>query len=225
MQQQTIRLSDIIKDNQFQVRHAIDEFHVGTLKQILLAGQDFKDKMKLLPDGRIISGFHRFEAYKKVYDPQDTIQVEICDLNEEDAYLLAIRENANHGKPLQTWDKKNIRRSLQSMGYGDGDISTMLGISLDRFAEWDRSQVIVRKPNLPSEKKDVKSNVKLPQEVTEKQYESHVKNHAGRTAFHARRILVRLEDGTIEDDSQTYDVLYDLMLALDKHLSHYQEAK
>lgn len=214
MKSKQVELQHVIADTSLQVRKEINGWFVSKLVQVLKSGNKFHDDIMVLPDMRIISGFTRYEAYKKVLEPTDKITIRIYPAkNDRDAYCKAVEENINHGQPLQEFEKKAIRRNLQNQGWQDEKISKFLGISLDRFNHWDAKQVIVsigEGKKAKQEKRDVKPGVYLPGKITEEQYKSHVDHHAISVVFHARQIIGRLKDGTVDLDEQTMAVLSDL---------------
>lgn len=221
MKQEQVQLDQILLDSTFQVRKDINSWVVSRLVQVLKSGNDFQDRIVILPDGRTLAGFHRVCAYRKVLAPQASIDVLIYEAeSDEDAYQFAVKSNVAHGEPLQEFDKKSIRRRLHEMEWKDEDVSKFLGVSLERFQEWDAEQVYVL-DGKQKQRRDVKRGTKMPQrELTEQQYEEHVEHHAISTIFHARKVIGRIKDDTIEKDNQTWEILRELKSLLNEVLEN-----
>lgn len=214
MQTKQVPLENLIADTSLQVRKQINSWVVSRLVQVLKSGNEFEDPLVILPDNRILAGFHRHQAYMKVKDPQEKVKVQIYKAkDDQDAYLFAVRSNLTHGEPLQEFEKKSIRRNLQGSGWTDEQISQFIGVSMDRLYKWDAERVIVQSGG-KSEQMDTKPGTRLPKELSQKQYAEHVNHHAVGTVFHARKIIGRIKDGTIEDDERTMEVLGDLYVCL-----------
>ncbi len=218
MKQKQIRLDEIVADTSLQVRKEINYWYVSRCVQVLKSGKDFKDSIVVLPDMRIVSGFTRYEAYKRVLDPSDKIKVRVYEAeSEEDAFQFAVKENIAHGQPLKEFEKKSIRRRLQHQGWTDDQISQFIGVSLERLYKWDAERVVVRSGD-KQQQEDTKPGTRLPQQVSQEQYKQHVNHHAVSTVFHARKVLERIKDGTIERDEKTVSVLEELRQALEEEL-------
>ena len=220
MEKKQVRLDEIIVDTSLQVRKEVNSFYVSKYVQVLKSGNDFRDSIVVLPDMRLVSGFTRYEAYKRVLDPSHFITVRVYPAeNDEDAFLFAAKENLTHGQPLAEFEKKSIRRRLQDQGWDDERISQFLGVSLERLHKWDATRVQVKVGNKGDEEpRDTKPTTKLPETVSEEQYENHIQHHATSTIFHARQILQRLWDGTVEQDEKTFGTLEELRKAIENEL-------
>jgi DNA-binding transcriptional regulator YiaG len=199
-----IRLGDLVADTKYQVRKTINTWIVSNLVQVLKAGLKFADDIVVDEDLHIVSGFHRYEAYKRVLDPNEKVSVDVQQFqNEQEAYLFAVKDNTTHGVPLEQFEKKEIRIQLRdNFGMDEKDISKILGISLDRFQKWDAECVIVA-----GKKKPLKSgNTHLVgKKMTTDEYENHRDHHTTSTAFHIGKIIERISDGTMEDDEEMAD--------------------
>lgn len=214
MKTKHVTLENLVADTSLQVRKEINGWVVSRLVQVLKSGNEFEDPIAILPDNRILAGFHRFQAYKRVKDPQEKIKVQVYQAkDEQDAYLFAVKSNLTHGQPLEEFEKKAIRRKLQGSGWTDEQISLFIGVSLDRLYKWDAERVVVQSGS-KTEQMDTKPGTRLPKKLSKEQYAEHINHHAVSTVFHARKIIGRIKDGTIEDDERTTEVLGELYACL-----------
>jgi DNA-binding transcriptional regulator YiaG len=213
-----IRLGDLVADTKYQVRKKINEWIVSSLVQVLKAGLSFADDIVVDQDLHIVSGFHRYEAYKKVLSPDEKISVNVKEFkNEQEAYLFAVQDNTTHGVPLEQFEKKEIRLQLRDeFGISEEEISKILGVSLEKFQKWDADTVIVA-----GDLKPLKSgNSHLAgTKMTAEQYEHHRNHHTTSTAFHINKIIERIQDETIEEDVDAY------LLALVNVVTDYLDAR
>ncbi len=219
--QKKVQLNQIEQDENLQVRKRIDPWVVSRLVQVLKSGNEFVDRIVILPDGRIVAGFHRLEAYKKVFDPYKEVKVLIYYAEDEkDAYQYAVKSNIANGEPLRETEKLQIRENLHRSGWSDAQISQFLGVSLERFQQWDANQVIVSGDDGKEEVKHIKRGTKVTSgRMTKEQYNNHLAKHSVTTTFHALKIMDRIKDGTLEEDNQTLYTLFELYDSLGEVLN------
>ena len=118
METTTIKLDQILIDPQFQVRKDIDTFWISKLVQVLLTKGKFDEPIVVSQEYTLLSGFHRYKAYRRIFSSQDNIEVKIYHAEtDEDAYRFAVKANSSHGLALKECDKQIIRDKLQTFNW------------------------------------------------------------------------------------------------------------
>jgi hypothetical protein len=117
MTTRTLPLADLVEDLAVYPRHAVDESNVGRLARALAAGETLPPPVADAQSLRIVDGWHRVRAYRRVLGPTASIDVELRRFkNEEELILTAIALNASHGRQLDKSDQVRCVRLAQAHG-------------------------------------------------------------------------------------------------------------
>ena len=126
-------LAALIEDTAIYPRHSVDDVHVNTLAMALRAGTALPPVVVDLPTKRIVDGWHRVRAYRKVLGPQASIDVDLRSY-QSDAELLtdAVALNASHGRRLDRVDQVRVIHLLETAGMQQEQIAVVLHVPLAR---------------------------------------------------------------------------------------------
>jgi hypothetical protein len=120
----SVPLADLVEDTTLYPRHVVDSVNVTRLVQALEAGATLPPLIADKQSKRLIDGWHRIRAYRKVLGPNGVVDVELRDYPDEGSMLLdAIECNAIHGRQL---DKTDMTRCIH--------LSQEKGVTLVRVA-------------------------------------------------------------------------------------------
>ena len=123
-----VRLGDIIIDAAYQIRHKIDTSNIGKYASDMKRGDKFPPIVVERSTGKLVCGFTRMEAYKKVFSPDTDVCCIFKDfVSIKDRIFFAAKDNDKHGQPLGYWDKKNIVSRLVDVSVSLKDVSERLG--------------------------------------------------------------------------------------------------
>jgi len=155
-------------------------------------------------------------------DPETTVRVEVREFEDDAAILrFAAKDNAQHGRPLDTWDKKRIVARLLSMGDNAEDLAALLGVSVKRVEEWAGIQVVVvgkRGKSTLRTHEPVKHGLEhmAGKEIDAEAYRAHERHDYGTPVKNMAAMITRhITDGLINtDDEKTMANLRDLYTAL-----------
>lgn len=110
-------LAALVEDLSLYPRHAVDDTHVGNLVQALRAGATFPPIVADAASKRLVDGWHRVRAYRRVLGAEGVIDVDLRKYGSEAEVLLdAIRLNASHGRKFDRIDQ--VRSVLLADGVG-----------------------------------------------------------------------------------------------------------
>lgn len=124
----------LIEDMSLYPRHAVDEGHIARLAIALRAGAHFPPVVADSKSFRIVDGWHRIRAYKRVVGPEAVIDVDLrCYANEADLLLDAISRNARHGRKLDRQDEIRAIVLAEEKGVEEKRIAVALQVPPERI--------------------------------------------------------------------------------------------
>jgi len=122
-------LAQLVEDMAVYPRHAVDDTHVASLVLALNAGAILPPPVVEKKSGRIVDGWHRVRAFRRVLGATGVIDVdERVYAREEDLLLDAVGLNASHGRRLDRIDQVRIIGMLESVGLAEDAIATVLQV-------------------------------------------------------------------------------------------------
>ncbi|MFB5623019.1 MAG: hypothetical protein ACE5RH_03405 [Nitrosarchaeum sp.] len=128
-----MRFGDIILDNFYQVRSKVTTTSSRMMEyvQYMKNGDKFPPLVIDKSTNNVICGFTRYHAYDRAYkDPDMMIDVIIMDFkSDREKLTYATRDNATHGQPLTSFDRKNIISRLSDLDCTPSELSSILGMS------------------------------------------------------------------------------------------------
>ena len=111
-----IKVSDLVLDYNLYPRTETSKVHISQMAEALEAGVKFPPIIVDAKSLRVVDGFHRVEAYKRL--KRETIEAELREYpSEAELFAEAARLNASHGRPLSPYDRKRIVLRLKELGF------------------------------------------------------------------------------------------------------------
>ena len=223
-----IKLMDIVIDPSIMVRE-VNSFIVSNYAESMRAGADFPPVV-IDKQNRLVCGHTRYAAYKKVFGPDYSLTATVSkNTADVDLIMEAAGDNARHGHPLDTYEKKKVVLRLKEHNIEPERISKILGVTVDRVAEWAGMTVVVIGENQSRRVEPLKKGFEHMQGSTVKEvdYHKHETRDMGVTVvFHARKLTdILSRDGWVSTDSKTVESLTELQDALGVFLKKAKKAK
>ena len=101
-----IKVSELVEDFDFYPRMSVDSQHVTMLAEAIEAGAEMPAIIVDVASKRIVDGFHRARACRRVYGKEGEIAAVLKRYVNDAAMLLeAMKLNATHGRSLTSYDK------------------------------------------------------------------------------------------------------------------------
>jgi hypothetical protein len=126
-------LADLVEDMDLYPRHAVDPSNVQALAHALEAGATLPPIIADKKSKRIVDGWHRARAYKRIHGPTTSVEVEVVAYKDEAAIKYdAILRNSQHGRRLDAIDRTRCVVMLRSSGFTDGQIAGALNVPEER---------------------------------------------------------------------------------------------
>jgi len=113
----TMHLAELVEDMELYPRHNVDDGNVGSLAMAIKAGCQLPPIIADSKSKRIVDGWHRARAWKRVHGPKCTVEVELRKYSSEAEIIEdAVRCNAAHGRRLDSMDQTRSAIMLQKHG-------------------------------------------------------------------------------------------------------------
>lgn len=199
----TVPVGSLVEDFSIYPRNEVNAFYVGELVEALRAGVELPPPLVEKGTLRILDGWHRVRAYKRVYGPEAPIEVELFEPKKPlDALLVAIRLNVQHGKRLDTDDLVRCSVLLQEAGLDTAQIAAVLQVTPQRV------QVLVNRVAIEEGTRQVvvlKSSVShLSGETLRRQQVTVIRHlHGDRFAWQVRRLREAIEADLLPREDET----------------------
>ena len=98
-------VSGLVLDRELSPRERLGSNHVRQLAEALRAGATFPPIVVQRGTSRVVDGFHRVEAHRRVYGREALVEVvEKEYVDDGELFLDAVRLNAAHGSRLAPYD-------------------------------------------------------------------------------------------------------------------------
>lgn len=217
-----VKLSKVLADGYYAVRE-INTHVIAQYADAMKQGNIFPPIVLMKGTNQLICGYHRYTAYKMVFDPDYEIEVEYRKYSQEsDAYIDAARDNAQHGSPLTIFEKKGIITRAKKYGIDMNKLSSIFGISKEKLEKWTYESVMVPDANGNLEEKPLKGgNGHLAgKEMTRETYDDMKNSYSGwNVTFHVNQIIKHINNGTIDYyDKAQNEKLYELSKLLETYI-------
>lgn len=125
-------LAQLVEDTSLYPRHAVDEQYVNQLVQALHAGANLTSRKPIVIDARtsrIVDGWHRVRAYRKVLGATGVVDCLVLTFDSEAGVrLYAVSANADHGRKLDRIDQVRSVLILEEVGVDETRIALALNI-------------------------------------------------------------------------------------------------
>jgi hypothetical protein len=129
----TMPLAELIEDLSVYPRHAVDDSNVQSLALALEAGCELPPLIADQASKRIVDGWHRGRAHKRVYGPGATVRVELRTYPNEAALKEdAVALNSRHGRRLDVMDQTRAVLMLEKEGVPMDRIALILNVTAKR---------------------------------------------------------------------------------------------
>jgi hypothetical protein len=210
---QTVRLSDLVEDFDIYPRHSVDSSYVSDLSRAIQAGDELPLIRVDRKTKRIVDGFHRARAWRKVLGRGGEIEADVrAYASEQELLKEAIELNAKLGRKLDQQDRTRSALLLERHGVAVKEISVVLHTTEARVQELLNVRVVLVRPKQNPggggkahgpEKRPAKPVVypapgREPREISEEQYRVMESSSGHRTGQTVTQLTRELESGLVD---------------------------
>jgi hypothetical protein len=213
-----IKISKLELDYGIYPREHLNPYHVEELVEAMKAGKTLPpvrvDKATL----KVVDGWHRIEAYRKLNGDDFKIDAELVEYGGiADMFQDAIRLNASHGKSLTTVDASHCLAKAQEFHLEQGVIATLLNITTDRATEIVSNRLALSGEN-PVVLKGSTAHL-AGKMLTQEQEDYNRKAGGMHQSFYINQVIAMLESDSVDwDDSRVVSSLKKLEKLLESSL-------
>lgn len=238
MRTSKIKLEDLVFDENLIALRKINDQIISQYRQAYQTGANMPSIVIEKKTNRIVSGNHRVKAMLKVYEPDHEISVIVKEYASEKALLLdAVKENSEHGYPLDGISRKGLACALRNQGATAEEMSSAFAIPYTKIETWFEGTADVMNvmtigknihqqtmvENLPGHDSPygttampVKRHGPSGRTVTTPQYKEHMDKDLGLPLGQlAYQIVRHIKNGWVDRTPQNLTALVELKQALD----------
>ena len=129
-------LSALVLDFDLYPRGDVDGHHVSEIAAAVSAGCNMPPIVIEKSSKRIVDGFHRWKAYRRLYDDEySTNCIEKIYADDSELLLAAMRFNASHGRALTQHDKTHCILLAQKLNISSELVGEALNLTPKRIGK------------------------------------------------------------------------------------------
>jgi hypothetical protein len=137
-------LAKIVLDETLYPRHKISDSNVSQLVEAIKAGAILPPIILDEKTLKVIDGWHRVEAYRKVNGETAEVDVELHKYETKQAMFIdAVKRNAIQGYKLTTWDRVRSIIMLEELGASVEKIGKTLSLTKQKTESLLRDRVAI----------------------------------------------------------------------------------
>lgn len=217
-----IKASRLVLDGDLWPRQDMQAYDKTSIVEALQAGTELPPIIVDKKTKKVVDGFHRTEAYRKLYGPDAKIPcIMRAYANESDMYVDAMTLNNSHGKKLTEHDKVRCLIRAEELGIDTETTARALNMTVESLGKL-RTQRLGYFHTKPVVLKGTTSYL-AGTELTAEQVSAN-REAAGRPAtFYIQQVINLLEADALDMESEkVVKSLHRLHELLDKALSPVQ---
>ena len=213
-----VRLATLVFDFNIYPRHKIDEYHVREMCDSLLVGNMPPPIIVERATKRVIDGFHRTQAYRKVFGLDAKIPAIVKEWPDEASMMLeVVASNSTHGRALTPQDRVRCIALLEERGLQPEQMATALCMTPNkitemkatRIAQYNMEPVVLKRSAAHLAGRDLSSE----------EMEYNTKAGGLNQAFYVNQVIAMLEKDTMDwDNNNLVSVLRKLLELLEQNL-------
>lgn len=137
-----LTVSELILDYDLYPRHQIDSQHASHIAEAIRAGSKMPPVVIDKVSKKVVDGFHRVTAHKRLHGPNAEVEVLEKSYKHEGALFRdAIKYNANHGRMLTTYDRTRCILFAKNLNITMEQIANDLQMTIGAVGKLTKSRV------------------------------------------------------------------------------------
>lgn len=200
------KLSVLVLDFSIYPRKEVDSQHAALIQEAIEGGAVLPPIVIDKKTKRIVDGFHRYRAYKRISrnDPEFVVTcIEKSYRNEAELFLDAMRYNAEHGRALTKFDRTHCILVAMQLEIADKDIANVLHVQVDAVQKLvaDRSAYGTNgKQKLTPIKSTIKH--KAGMKLSKGQVECNAKLGGMQQTFYVNQVILLIENDLLDVENE-----------------------
>jgi hypothetical protein len=139
----TLTAEQLIEDFDLYPRADIDSGHVAQIMDAITAGAEIPPIIACSKSKRIVDGFHRCRAFRRLSGDFCEIQVILRDYKtEKDLFLDAMRFNSCHGRNMTSYDRTHAMMLAERLEIAPDAVASALNMTVDKVTAWKHDRAV-----------------------------------------------------------------------------------
>jgi hypothetical protein len=215
-----LRASSLVLDFSMYPRQRINEYNASAIADAMRAGATLPPVIVERGTLRVVDGFHRVTAYRRVHNGSGSIEVEERTYKDDGALFLdAARLNAEHGQRLTHIDYARCLDRGAELGLSVVQMAGVLHLTVERVGDLTRE----RHASAPDgEPVLIKRSIrhKAGEVLTSPQVEANSRLSGMHITHHARQLIILIEADLVDPSNEVLaKALRDLHESLGAYLA------
>lgn len=219
-----VHIDSLIEDFTLYPRTMVCPTHVNALIDALKVDVDLPPIVADKKSSRVIDGFHRLAAYRRL--KVDTVAVEWLNCkNEQELFAFAVEANAGHGRPYSPYDRARIRGRAEDLGFTLERVGQILKMPVESLTA-QKERVFAADPE--GKPTPLKNTIawKAGQRLTEREMKANEKLGGMNATFYVNQVIELLEARLIDPRNEGLQAsLLKLHELLGKHIARASKKK
>ncbi len=203
-----MKLADLVFDFELYPRAQVDSQHVGQIAEAIAAGAELPPIVIDKKTKRVVDGFHRGRAYRRLFGDNADIEVEEREYGTDaEMFIAAMVYNAGHGRNLTTFDRTHCIIRAERLKIEPAEIASALNLTVDRIGTLHTSRV----GHLKSRRGRGNGAVSVPlkrtiahmagRTLTKQQSATNQKLGGMNQAFYVNQLILLIENELLDTDN------------------------
>lgn len=139
----TMKVSELVEDFDLYPRADVDSGHVNHIVDAIGAGAELPPIIACAKSKRIVDGFHRCRAWRRIGGEDCDVQVILRDYkNEKELFLDAMRFNSSHGRNMTSYDRTHAMMLADRLEIEPAAVATALNMTVDKVTTWKHDRAV-----------------------------------------------------------------------------------
>ena len=178
-------------------RQKINDTNRNEIEEAMRAGVDMPPIIVDRKSKRIIDGFHRIEAAKRVFGETAEVKVEWRDYkNDAEMFEDSVRLNACHGQKLSQWDRNHCIEKAREFGIDEARMATILNVRIKRIEHIQETRIAEYHEQRIPLKRTIVNLAK--QKLTERQFKANEKAGGHAQLYYVNQVINLIENDALD---------------------------
>lgn len=198
-----VKVSALVEDFDLYPRVSVDSGHVAHIAEAIEAEMELPLIIVEVKTLRIVDGFHRARAYKRVFGKDHLIEVETREYaSESDLFLEAMRLNAAHGRNMTSYDRAHAISRAEKFEIDPALVASALNMRRDRIDEFQQQRFcrVKGKRNGVPTKLPIRHMV--GKVLTREQAEAIPSLGGNQQGFYVNQLIILIETDMLDTDNE-----------------------
>jgi hypothetical protein len=199
----TMKVSELVEDFDLYPRADVDSGHVSQIVEALAAGASLPPVVACSKTKRIVDGFHRSRATRRLFGNDSDISVLLKDYKDErELFLDAMRFNSCHGRNMTSYDRTHAMMLAERLEIEPSAVATALNMTVEKVTGWksERAVKITGTRRMQPLKMPIRHMV--GQQLTKEQADIVPKLGGNQQLFYVRQLRMLIDGDLIDRENE-----------------------